>query len=71
MRSTKPTATKPRSVPMDALLTIPQFAAWRQIAESTARAQIKAGMPGVIKRSREDIQIHPRTYLEVSLGRKI
>ena len=59
--------TTPKTINLDDLLTISQFADWRQISIETARNQIKAGIPGVIKHSKQDIRIHPRTYLEVSL----
>jgi hypothetical protein len=55
----------PRGFGLDSLLTVEQFAAWRQVAESTVRAALPI-TKGVIKRSREDVRIHPRTYLEKS-----
>jgi hypothetical protein len=47
-------------------LTVEQFAVWRQVRESTVRAALE-NTPGLIKRSREDKRIHPRTYLEKSV----
>ena len=61
----------PKGFNLDSLLTIPQFAIWRQVAESTARNQIHTGLVPAIKHSRADIRIHPRTYLELSLKRKL
>jgi hypothetical protein len=58
---------KDRPIHLDDLLTVPEFARWRKIAVQTARRQIAAGCPGVIMESREDVRIHPRTYLEKRL----
>jgi hypothetical protein len=60
----------PKGFDLDSLLTVEQFAVWQQVAESTARAAL-ASMNGVVRRSREWVRIHPRTYLELSLKRKI
>lgn len=57
----------PKGYDLDSLLTVEQFAVWRQVKESTARAAL-AVTSGVIKRSREDVRIHPRTYLEKAKG---
>jgi hypothetical protein len=59
----------PNGYTLDSLLTIPQFAIWQQISEVTVRRML-ANLPGVIKRSRENIRIHPRTYLEMSVKRR-
>ena len=53
----------PKNFDRDSLLTVEQFAKWRQIEESTARSQIAAGDVPVIQHSRNDIRIHPNTYL--------
>ena len=59
----------PAGYDLDSLLTVEQFAAWRQVAVSTARAGL-AITRGVIKRTREDIRIHPRTFLEMTMKAK-
>jgi len=59
----------PKGYDLDSLLTPEQFAAWQQLAESTVRGMIPS-MAGVIKRTRENIRIHPRTFLETNLKRK-
>jgi len=51
---------------LDSLLTVAQFAVWRQVSEETARAHIGARLVPAITHSRVDIRIHPRTYLEKS-----
>ena len=55
---------------LDALLTVEQFAAWQQVPERNVRRRL-ASMPGVIRETRELVRIHPRTYLESRLKRKI
>lgn len=66
----KPPAQYPGQLPkgasLDSLLTVGQFAVWQQRAESTVRAELPV-TPGVIARSRENVRIHPRTFLAVSL----
>jgi hypothetical protein len=55
---------------MDSLLTVEQFAAWQQTPVKTVRKRL-SWMPGVIRTSRKNIRVHPRTYLELSLkGRR-
>ncbi len=56
----------PRGYNLDSLLTPEQFAVWQQIAESTVRAMLPT-MKGVITRTRKNIRIHPRTFLEMSV----
>jgi hypothetical protein len=56
----------PNGFNLDSLLTVSQFAVWRNVAESTVRAALPV-TKGVIKRSREDVRIHPRSYLEKSV----
>ncbi len=51
------------------LLTVKQFALWWQIPLRTARAALPL-TKGVIRRTREDVRIHPATYLELSLKEK-
>jgi len=53
---------------MDSMLTVEQFAAWQQMELATVRKLLPT-MAGVVKRSRKNIRIHPRTYLETSLNR--
>ena len=55
---------------LDDLLTVEQFAAWTQTPLRTVRARL-ASMPGVIRESRKCVRIHPRTYLETRLKKKI
>ena len=57
---------KPRSINLDDLLTVEQFAAWQGIEESWVRKRLSK-LPGVISESRKHIRIHPRTYLEARL----
>jgi hypothetical protein len=59
----------PPGYSLDSLLTVPQFALWRQVAESTVRAALPI-TNGVVKFSREDIRIHPRTFLERSTSKR-
>lgn len=59
----------PRGYNLDSLLTVEQFAIWQQVAESTARGAL-ASMKGVVRRSREWVRIHPRTFLELTLKTK-
>lgn len=56
------------TVDLDALLTVEQFAAWRQVKPSTVRRQLPT-LPGVVRESRKDIRIHPRTYLDARVQR--
>jgi hypothetical protein len=58
--------TLPKGYDLDSLLTVAQFAVWQQVAESTARSAL-ASCKGVIRRSREWVRIHPRTFLEGSV----
>lgn len=70
----QPTIAAPKQTPgclpegytLDSLLTPKQFAIWQQSPLSTVRDQLPS-MKGVIRRSRENIRIHPRTYLELSI----
>lgn len=59
----------PAPIDLDALLTVEQFAAWRQEPVRTVRKRL-ASMPGVVRESRESIRIHPRTYLNARLREK-
>jgi hypothetical protein len=58
----------PAGYTLDSLITLEQFAVWRQVAECTVRSRVPT-MPGVIAESRLDIRVHPRTYLEAKLRR--
>jgi hypothetical protein len=57
----------PPGMDLDSLLTVPQCAVWHQVPESTLRLRLPL-MKGVIHNSREDIRVHPRTYLERTVG---
>ena len=59
----------PRGYDRDSLLTVEQFAIWRQTSIRTARAALPI-TKGVIRRSRQDVRIHPRGYLELSLKKR-
>lgn len=59
----------PAGYDMDSLLTVEQFARWRQVSPYTARTALPY-TKGVIRRSREDVRIHPRSYVELSVKRK-
>ena len=54
----------PKGFTTDSLLTVEQFAVWRQVSVDTARRQICAGTVPAILHSRNDVRIHPKTYLE-------
>jgi hypothetical protein len=56
----------PEGYSLDSLLSVEQFAIWQQVAETTARRHLFT-MPGVVRRSRGWVRIHPRTFLEFSL----
>lgn len=56
----------PAGYDLDSLLTVEQFAAWRQKSEREVRSELPK-TKGMIKRNRKDIRIHPRTYLELSI----
>ena len=59
----------PEGYDLDSLLTLEQFAIWRQVSVSTVRNELPL-TKGVIKWSREDVRIHPRTHLEAHVKRK-
>jgi hypothetical protein len=56
----------PRGYDLDSLLTVEQFALWRQKSVETIRDELPT-TKGVIRRTRLDCRIHPRTYLELTL----
>jgi hypothetical protein len=56
---------------LDSMLTVEQFAVWQGRSVSSARKSVAARMPGVVRESRECVRIHPRTYLEARLKRKV
>lgn len=56
----------PKGYTLDSLLTVAQFAEWQQAPVATIRKKLPV-TPGVIRRTREDIRVHPRTFLEKSL----
>lgn len=49
------------------MLTLAQFAAWKQTPEDTVRRSLDT-MPGVVREGRKCVRIHPRTYLAGRLG---
>lgn len=53
----------PEGFDLDSLLTVEQFAMWRQKDPRSVRDEMPL-TPGRIVTSRKDIRIHPRTYLE-------
>lgn len=53
----------PQGFDLDSLLTVEQFAVWRQKDARSVRDEMPR-TPGRVKTSRKDIRIHPRTYLE-------
>lgn len=59
----------PRGFDMDSLLTIQQFATWRQVSVQWVRDRL-CFLPGVFKESQKVTVIHPRTYVDVSLKLK-
>ncbi len=61
---------KPKPINLDDLLTPEQFSEWQQVSLATVRKRL-AAMPGVIWESRECVRIHPRSYLEGRLKRKL
>lgn len=56
-------------VPLDALLTPEQFCAWAGVSREWFASRVDR-LPGVIRHSRQNIRIHPRTYLEQTTTRK-
>jgi hypothetical protein len=56
----------PEGYSLDSLLTVEQFAMWRRLSVLVARRKLPI-TPGVIRYSKRDIQIHPRTYLDKKL----
>jgi len=52
----------PAAPELDAMLTIEQFARWRQIPVRSAEAMVRDGTVGVV-RDRRPVRIHVRTYL--------
>lgn len=62
--STEP--VQPVDVPLDALLTPEQFCEWAGVSREWFTARVNR-LPGVIRHSRQNIRIHPRTYLEQTI----
>ncbi|MDE2106536.1 MAG: hypothetical protein KGL39_55490 [Patescibacteria group bacterium] len=60
----------PPGYSLDSLLTVSQFALWRQKDIETVRGELPT-TKGVIRRTRKDVRIHPRTFLELTLKTKI
>ena len=63
------TTTKP-AIDLNAMLTVEEFADWQQVQPSWVRNRL-ASLPGVIRESRKHVRIHPKTYIESRLKRKI
>lgn len=61
--------TLPRGFNLDSLLTVEQFALWRQKSVETVRDELPT-TKGVMTRTRQDCRIHPRTFLELTLKAK-
>ncbi len=59
----------PPGFDLDSLLTVDQFAVWRQKSVERVRNELPI-TAGVVGRSRKDRRIHPRTYLEKTLKGK-
>jgi hypothetical protein len=57
----------PEGYNLDSLLTVEQFAVWRQISEKTARKYLPI-LPGVGGHTKRNKFIHPRTFLENETG---
>jgi|GEM_PF-2827795 len=55
----------PEGYTLDSLLTVSQFAIWRQISPLTASRKFDV-TAGAIKSGQVDRRIHPRTFLELS-----
>lgn len=56
----------PLGFDLDSLLTVEQFAIWRQKSFERVRNELPITR-GVISQNRKDVRIHPRTYLECSV----
>jgi hypothetical protein len=52
----------PQGYDENSLLTVKQFAIWKQISLKTVRKRL-AITPGLVQHSREDRRIHVKTYL--------
>lgn len=61
---------KRATINLDDLLTPEQFAAWQGMSLAWVVKRLPT-LPGVISESREHTRIHPRTYLENRLKRKL
>ena len=66
--------SKPKQIPgclpkgynLDSLLTVEQFAIWRQKSLQRVRHQIPI-TKGVVGYTQQDRRIHPRTFLELTI----
>ena len=52
----------PEGYDENSLLTVAQFAAWKQISVKTARKRLPI-TPGLVRHSRRDQRIHVKTHL--------
>lgn len=58
--------TLPKGYDLDSLLTVEQFAVWRQKEVHGVRDELPI-TKGVINTNRKDVRIHPRSYLDKSV----
>ena len=59
----------PPGYDLDSLLTVEQFAIWRQKSVERVRNELPI-TKGVVGFTQKDKRIHPRTFLELSIKRK-
>lgn len=53
----------PEGYDLDSMLTPDQFCLWQQVGRDWFGARVRQ-LPGVIRESRKQVRIHPRTYLD-------
>lgn len=58
----------PQGYDENSLLTVPQFAIWKQISMKTARKRLPI-TPGLVKHSRRDQRIRVKTHLAKMVDR--
>jgi len=58
----------PQGYDENSMLTLPQFAIWRQISLKTARRR-QAITPGLDRKSERDVRIHVKSYLARAIKR--
>ena len=57
----------PRGFTLDSLLTVQQFAVWRQKSVDAVKAELRLLKKCVFQQSQKDRRIHPRSFLEFNL----